>query len=198
MFFVPKEKLKAFQHNLFQREAYFAELAGELGSASRDDCEKLTLAITYGGNPKRQCSKLGFSRVPGILLQFQKEVFIAATYVARRFPEQLELMKKLGKKMPNISLLSYRAAAMQRKTVEWAGFPVDAVASYERDCVVTRGPCFSADELKAKTCIDWTVEAYPDEKEIMVMLREKYPYLDFGAVSKFPIAKVMQAFRCCW
>ena len=100
--------------------------------------------------------------------------------------------------MPNISLLSYRAAAMQRKTVEQAGFPADAIASYERDCVVTRGPCLSAEELRLKTGIDWTVEAYPDEKEIMTMLREKYPYLDFGSVSKFPIAKVMQAFRCCW
>jgi hypothetical protein len=130
-------------------------------------------------------------------LQLQHEVFIAATYVARRFPEQLELMKKNKKKMPNISLLSYRAASMQRKTVELAGFSQDVIVSYERDCVVTRGPCFSTEELKAKTGIDWTVETYPDEKEIMVMLREKYPYMDFGAVSKFPITKVMQAHRCC-
>jgi hypothetical protein len=192
-----QEKMKMFQYNLFQREAYFAELASELGHASREDCKKLTLATIYGGNPKNLCLQFGFTAVPEILLRLQKEVFMAATYVARRFPDKLELMKKLKKKMPSISLLSYFAASMQRGVVEQAGFPLDVTASFERDCVVTRGPCFTAAELREKTGISWTVEAYPDENEIMAMLCKKFPYLDFGVVSKFPIAKVMQAHRCC-
>ena len=193
-------QLEIVPHIVSDRPKFFEDMQSTLKHpVGIDIFKKVTLATVYGGGPAKHCAAAGFSVVPTGLYKLRRDIEKIADWVAVQFPDKLQLMVDLKKKMPKISLLSYWAAMHQRVTIDkmmpLGGGP-ENVASYERDCLVFV-KSFDVSEMRAGVDLPITVEVYPNKDKIMQMLKKKFPYKAFDQESKLDMGVVLKAFDCC-
>lgn len=186
------------------RRRIMDELLSEVSNSSGRlvqlaDIKKLILSISYGGNPKRHLKLLGCSSVPAWLSRFKTCIREIANNIAKEMPERIQALKDMDKRDPVISLLSYLVSDLQRQTTDKMKEAVQThgrVVSYERDCIVGMGKC-SFDDVSVAAGVPITVEAYESEEAVLVHLRKKYPFSDFGVNSEFDYQEVAKARACC-
>jgi len=165
------------------REGVFTELK-KLTGLARDEIKTLLLTIAYGGSVQKHCS---VQPPPQLLLDLSAEVRALARARRQQMPELYEKVVGMGKRDPEISMLSYLNGAAQRQTVELmlTALPAGAkVFSYERDGFVWQGPPVSHDRFEAVNGgVPVEVSSYPTEAEIEQGFRKRYPHLDWDMES---------------
>jgi len=203
---------EALRHYVEHRDEVLRDLGLEVG-AGRDTMKTVLLGVCYGGGPAKLLLELtGFKgRVPALIKDLSREVGDVAAHVASMYPVQFEALKvelaarearRSSASAPGASaearFLAHRLAMLQRETLEHMGrlLPSSAV-SYERDALVVCEPRLDVMGISAALGMQVKVSPYPDEAAVHAVLQEKFPFMDFGIVSRITSAELNAAEHCC-
>ena len=192
MAMTPEEKAAAPELAAYasDRTTCFAILKESLMIPTLEDSElkQLVLSIMYGGGLRKQLSDIGyFGDPPAWLSRFRDCVHSRAKHLSVCNPEQRRALKEdFAKDQPEISLLSYHALAAQHDTCEKMAATIThgRIAGWERDCIVLTD---KRDAILAAAAagVPTKIEDYPNEADIVRLLKQKHPFVDFEIESEF-------------